>query len=81
MSQEIPVPDLGEDVEEMTLAAWLKQPGERVAAGEVIAEVMTDKVNAEIESPVSGVLEAILVNEGDSVAVGQPIARVATGLG
>ena len=62
---------------EITVAAWLKQPGESIKAGEVIAEVLTDKVNIEIESPVTGVLEAILAKEGDTVVEGAPLARVA----
>ncbi len=76
-SREIPMPDIevGTGVE-ITLAAWLKKPGDRVAAGEVIAEVLSEKANVEIESPVSGLLEAILVEEGGLVVVGQPIARV-----
>ncbi len=60
------------------MVAWLKQPGDQVAAGEVIAEAMTEKVNVEIESPVAGVLAEILVAEEDTVTVGQPIARVTT---
>jgi pyruvate/2-oxoglutarate dehydrogenase complex dihydrolipoamide acyltransferase (E2) component len=77
---EIPMPDVevGADVE-ITLVAWLKQPGERVAAGEIIAEVLCEKANVEIESPVGGLLEAILVTEGEVVTVGQPLARVTVG--
>ena len=60
--------------------AWLKQPatGSRAA---VIAEVSTDKVNIEIESPVAGVLEAIVAKEGDTVVEGDPLARVAAEAG
>jgi len=77
MSGEIVVPDLGEVSSEITLGAWLKAPGERVEAGEVVAELITDKVNTEIQSPLSGVVEALLVDEGDVVEVNQTIARVA----
>lgn len=77
MSQEVLVPDLGEDASEATVAAWHKRPGEPVEAGEVIAEVMTDKVNIEVISPASGVLEAIIAAEGASVRSGQAIARIA----
>ena len=74
---EIPMPNIevGAEVEIM-LATWLKKPGDRVGAGEIIAEVVCEKANVEIESPVGGLLEAILVEEGGAVTVGQPIARV-----
>ena len=73
--QAIPLPAL-EEPGEATLAAWLKQEGDRVAAGEIIAEVLTDKVNVEIASPLAGRLVARLVAEGEVVVAGQPIARV-----
>lgn len=75
MPDEIRVPDL-EGAVEITLGTWLKAAGDRVEAGEPIAEALTDKVNAEIESPVSGVIEELLVEEGEAVTSGQPIARV-----
>ena len=75
-TQEIPMPRIGEDEDEYTIVAWLKRPGDEIAAGEAIAEAMTEKANVEVESPVAGVLEEILVEEEDTVAVGQPIARV-----
>lgn len=81
--KDIPMPqvDEDEDVEEFTIVAWLKQPGDEVAEGEVIAEAMTEKVNVEVESPVAGVLKEVLVEEEDTVLVGQTIARVATSAG
>ena len=75
MADEIRVPEL-EGASEITLGTWLKAPGDRVAAGEPVAEALTDKVNAEIESPFAGVIEELLVPEGAEVASGQPIARV-----
>jgi 2-oxoglutarate dehydrogenase E2 component (dihydrolipoamide succinyltransferase) len=78
MTQDIPLPKLDTAGSDITMAAWLKQPGDSIAAGEVIAEVLTDKVNIEIASPVTGVLEAILAKEGDTVVEGDPIARIAT---
>jgi pyruvate/2-oxoglutarate dehydrogenase complex dihydrolipoamide acyltransferase (E2) component len=78
MIQDIPLPKLDTAGSDITMAAWLKQPGDPIAAGEIIAEVLTDKVNLEIVSPVAGVLEAILAKEGDTVVEGDPIARVAT---
>ncbi len=77
MAEEIRVPEL-EGATEITLGTWLKRPGETVTAGEPVAEALTDKVNAEIESPVSGVIEELLVEEGAAVESGQPIARVRT---
>lgn len=78
-ARDLPMPQVGEEdeeVDEVTLVAWLKGPGDRVAEGEVVAEAMTEKLNFEIESPVAGVLDKILVEEDSTVAVGQPIARV-----
>lgn len=72
---EITVPDL-EGATEITLGSWLKAAGDRVEAGEAVAEALTDKVNAEIESPVGGVIEELLVEEGSTVHSGQPIARI-----
>ena len=69
------MPEL-EGAEEITVGAWSKRKGDHVAEGETLVEVLTDKVNAEIPSPVSGVVEALLLDEGDPVKPGQPIARV-----
>ncbi len=73
--REIVMPDL-EGAEEITIGAWIKQKGDHVAEGETLMEARTDKVNAEIPSPVSGVVEELLLQEGDPVKPGQPIARV-----
>jgi pyruvate/2-oxoglutarate dehydrogenase complex dihydrolipoamide acyltransferase (E2) component len=73
--REIVMPEL-EGAEEITVGAWSKKKGDYVAEGETLMEVLTDKVNAEIPSPVSGVVEELLLEEGDPVKPGQPIARV-----
>ena len=73
--REIVMPDL-EGAEEITIGAWNKKQGDHVDEGETLLEALTDKVNAEIPSPVSGVVEDLLLNEGDPVKPGQPIARV-----
>jgi pyruvate/2-oxoglutarate dehydrogenase complex dihydrolipoamide acyltransferase (E2) component len=73
---DIPLPRIEGAQSEIVVAAWLKQPGDPILAGEVVAEVSTDKVNVEIASPVTGVLEAILAVEGATVVEGTPIARV-----
>ena len=73
---EVVMPEL-QGAEEITVGAWNKQPGEHVNKGETLMEVHTDKVNAEIPSPVAGVVEDLLLEVGDPVTPGQPIARVA----
>ena len=73
--REILMPDL-EGAEEITVGAWSKKKGEHVAEGETLMEALTDKVNAEIPSPVSGMVEELLLSEGDPVKPGQPIALV-----
>ena len=70
MPVEIRVPSLGESVVEATIARWLKKPGERVAAGEPVVELETDKVNVEVPVDTTGVLGEIARQEGDTVAVG-----------
>lgn len=72
----VKLPQLGESIAEGTVGRWLKQPGERVERDEPLVEVQTDKVNAEIPSPVAGVLQQILVQEGATVAVQTPIAII-----
>src|SRR5579884_3681351 len=76
MATDVEVPALGESITEGTLAQWLKKPGEAVAADEPIASLETDKVSVEVPSPIAGVLTEQLVREGDTVAVGAPIARI-----
>ena len=73
---EVVMPEL-QGAEEITVGAWNKQPGEHVNEGETLMEVHTDKVNAEIPSPVAGVVEDLLLEVGDPVTPGQPIARIA----
>src|SRR5215510_6700634 len=73
---DIPLPRIEGAQSEIVVAAWLKQPGDSVLEGEIVAEVSTDKVNVEIASPVTGVLETILADEGATVVEGTPLARV-----
>jgi 2-oxoglutarate dehydrogenase E2 component (dihydrolipoamide succinyltransferase) len=77
MSVAVQLPELGESVVEGTIARWLVKEGDRVEVDQPLVEVTTDKVDAEIPAPVAGVLEAILAAEGDTVAVGTEIARIA----
>jgi 2-oxoisovalerate dehydrogenase E2 component (dihydrolipoyl transacylase) len=72
----ITMPQLGETVTEGTVAQWLKKPGDAIEKYEAFVEVSTDKVNAEVPSPVSGVLREIICKEGETVATGAPIAII-----
>jgi 2-oxoisovalerate dehydrogenase E2 component (dihydrolipoyl transacylase) len=78
MAMTVTMPQLGESVTEGTIARWLKQPGELVAKYESIAEVVTDKVNAEIPSPAEGSMGEHIAQEGAVVAVGEPICTIET---
>ncbi len=75
------MPQLGESVHEGTISKWLVKPGDRVVEFEPMLEVDTDKVNAEVPAPVSGVLKEILAKEGETVQAGTEIAVVETGDG
>src|SRR5215212_2779442 len=75
---KVTMPQLGESVTEGTIGAWLKKPGDSVEKYESLAEVITDKVNAEIPSPFSGVIRELSVPENEPVAVGTVIALIET---
>jgi pyruvate dehydrogenase E2 component (dihydrolipoamide acetyltransferase) len=75
---EVPMPKLSMTMEEGELIAWVKSEGEQVRAGEVICEVNSDKVEMEVESPADGTLVRHTAAEGEVVAVGAPIATLAT---
>ena len=77
MAKPVTMPQLGESVTEGTITRWLKAEGDEVAMDEPLAEVDTDKVNAELPSPVAGTIERFLVSEGATVDVGTEIALVA----
>ena len=77
MATPVTMPQLGESVTEGTITRWLKAEGEEVALDEPLAEVDTDKVNAELPSPVAGKIEKLLVSEGTTVDVGTEIVLVA----
>jgi pyruvate dehydrogenase E2 component (dihydrolipoamide acetyltransferase) len=74
--REVTIPSVGMAMTEAVLNAWLKNPGDSVAAGEAIAEIETDKSSLDLESPGAGVLGRHLVPAGASVPVGQVIVRV-----
>jgi len=76
MSTTITMPQLGETVTEGTVAQWLKKVGDTVEKYEPFVEVSTDKVNAEVPSPVSGTIREFIVKEGETVPTGAPIAII-----
>jgi 2-oxoisovalerate dehydrogenase E2 component (dihydrolipoyl transacylase) len=76
MATTITMPQLGETVTEGTVAQWLKKIGDSVEKYEAFVEVSTDKVNAEVPSPVTGTIREVLVKEGETVATGTPIAVI-----
>ena len=75
-STRVMMPQLGESVHEGTISRWLVKPGDRVVEFEPMLEVDTDKVNAEVPAPVTGILREILAREGETVAAGAEIAVV-----
>jgi len=81
MATTVSMPPLGESVAEGTIGKLLKAPGDRVERDEPLVEVMTDKVNTEIPSPVAGVVEQIVVGEGDVIPVGAAILVIGDGSG
>ena len=76
MATTVSMPQLGETVTEGTILGWAKQVGDTIAVDEVLVEISTDKVDTEIPSPVAGVILEILAAEGDTVAVGTPMAVI-----
>ena len=78
---DIVMPAMGESVSEGTILEWAKQPGEPVEEDETVVEISTDKVDAEVPAPASGTIEEVLAQAGDTVTVGQVIARMTTSNG
>lgn len=76
MAETISMPKLGFDMAEGTLVRWVKNEGENVNKGDVLAEIETDKATVEVESSASGVVRKLLVEEGSVVPIGDPIAIV-----
>src|SRR3954463_9332680 len=75
------MPQMGVSVSEGTVTKWLKNPGDTVEAGGPLLEISTDKVDTEVPAPGTGVLSEILVQEGETVAVGTLLARIGGGAG
>ena len=76
---QVTLPQMGESVTEGTVLEWHKQEGDQVQADEVLVEVSTDKVDAEVPAPAAGTVAKIHVAEGDTVQVGGVLAEIATG--
>ena len=76
MSEKILVPALGESITEATVAKWLKSAGDKVSADEPVVELETDKVNLEVPSPISGYLDKVNSNEGDTVEIGSVLGVI-----
>jgi pyruvate dehydrogenase E2 component (dihydrolipoamide acetyltransferase) len=73
---EIPMPQMGESITEGTVSKWLKAVGDKIEKDEALLEISTDKVDAEVPSPVAGTLLSINVQEGETVEVGSVLALV-----
>ena len=78
---DVIMPQMGESIAEGTLSRWLKKVGDQVKRDEMIFEISTDKVDAEIPAPNAGTLVEILVQEGETVAVQTVVARLETEAG
>jgi 2-oxoglutarate dehydrogenase E1 component len=76
---EVTLPAMGESVTEGTILEWRKQEGDTIEADEILVEVSTDKVDAEVPSPTSGTIVKLYGAEGDTVAVGAVLAEIAPG--
>ena len=76
MIEKITVPALGESITEATVSKWLKKKGDHVQADEAIIELETDKVNLEVPSPISGIIEEMNVKDGEVVEVGALLGSV-----
>jgi 2-oxoglutarate decarboxylase len=76
---QVTLPAMGESVTEGTILEWHKQVGDTIEADEIVVEVSTDKVDAEVPAPASGTIVAIHFAEGDTVQVGSVLAEIAAG--
>jgi 2-oxoglutarate dehydrogenase E2 component (dihydrolipoamide succinyltransferase) len=77
MATDIIMPQMGESIVEGTITKWLKKPGDKVQRDEPLFEISTDKVDAEIPAPASGVLQDIKVSEGATVQVNTVVGTIA----
>src|SRR6476646_3377983 len=75
---EVVMPEMGDSVAEGTVLEWHKQEGDSIDADETLVEISTDKVDAEVPSPVAGTIVKLHAAEGDTVAVGALLAEIST---
>src|SRR5215472_12979325 len=78
MATDIVMPQMGESIVEGTITKWLKKPGDKIQRDEPLFEISTDKVDAEIPAPASGVLQEIRVTEGTTVQVNTVVGTIAS---
>src|ERR1700734_4221131 len=78
MSVNVIMPQMGESIFEGTITKWLKKPGEKIERDEPLFEISTDKVDAEIPSPASGILQEIKVGEGQTVPIQTVVGVIAS---
>ena len=81
MPTDVVMPQMGESIFEGTITKWLKKPGDKVQRDEPLFEISTDKVDAEIPAPATGVLQEIKVPEGNTVQVNTVVAIIGEGNG
>jgi len=76
---EVNMPRLSDTMQEGTVARWLKKPGDEIKKGDILAEIETDKATMDLEAYEAGTLQQILVQEGETVPIGQVVALIGTG--
>src|SRR5438874_12166674 len=76
---EISKPRLSDTMQEGTIARWLKSPGDEIKKGDILAEIETDKATMDLEAYEAGTLQQILVQEGETVPIGQVVALIGSG--
>ena len=81
MQTDVVMPQMGESIFEGTITKWLKKPGDKVQRDEPLFEISTDKVDAEIPAPATGVLQEIKVSEGNTVQVNTVVGVIGDGSG
>src|SRR5882724_12096983 len=78
---QVVMPAMGDSVAEGTVLEWHKGVGDHVEVDETLVEISTDKVDAEVPSPVAGTITKIIAGEGDTVAVGAVLAEISSANG
>ena len=78
---DVAFPEMGDSVAEGTVLEWRVKPGDAVAVDDPLVEISTDKVDAEVPSPVAGTIAEILVQADETVPVGSVLCRIAAGAG